>query len=394
MLLVIVAASLDCLWLIPLHPGQAWLLFLVNLVPALSATLAYIAMGSWARSHPETVAFVVLAALDFALLALRFGGNELDLVASGYLLLLPMVVGAVMPWGTKVHFGWLAFHACVALAYAAMVPDGLFGGGGRPDILALFVVATTVSVFGHTNRLQARVLSFIQLEQIRAFNRQARRDQERLDRLNRVLEQVARTDDLTGLRNRLSLKLDLGRVRSRIARHGEWIGLLMIDLDRFKAVNDSVGHVAGDEILRQAAASIAASVRQEDWVYRYGGEEFLVLLESTSSERGVIAAERIRRRVQALGLPHPGNPPHSRVTVSVGVANIGPDDLSDDDDAWIARADEALYRAKSRGRNRCDYAPASRPRLRAVDRPSIAAVAVAGRAPLAPRSPVRSGRPG
>jgi diguanylate cyclase (GGDEF)-like protein len=228
-------------------------------------------------------------------------------------------------------------------------------------------------VFGHINRLQARVLGFIQIEQIRAFNRQARRDQERLDRLNRILEHAARTDDLTGLRNRLSLKFDLAIVRSKMARHGEPVGLLMVDLDRFKAVNDSLGHVVGDGVIRKTADSIAAALRQEDRVYRYGGEEFLVLLDSTDEEGAAAAGERIRQAVEDLGVVHPGNPPHGFVTVSVGVATIGPEDLADDDDSWIARADAALYRAKGRGRNRCDAGLVPTPRLRVLAAPASGA---------------------
>jgi diguanylate cyclase (GGDEF)-like protein len=282
------------------------------------------------------------------------------------LLLMPLMVAAVMTWATKYNAGWLVLHGCFALVYATTVPHSTFGTGGGLDVFALFVVATTVSVFGHINRLQTRVLNFIQLEQIRAYNRQARRDQDRLDRLNRILEQASRTDDLTGLRNRLSLKLDLSTHRARIARHGEVLSLLMIDLDRFKAVNDGIGHVAGDEVLRKTAACIAAAIRLEDGAYRYGGEEFLVLLDSTGPDDAAMAAERIRRSVADLELQHPGNSPYGRVTVSVGVASIVLDDLWEDDEAWVGRADAALYLAKNRGRNRCEVDGISMPRLRTL----------------------------
>jgi diguanylate cyclase (GGDEF)-like protein len=372
MVLVVVAACLNCLWLIPLHSTQAPLLIAVNVLPAVIAVFAFGAIATRARRRPEAVAFVVLAALDTALLGLRLGGTELGVVAGGYVLLMPLIVATVMPWATKYHAGWLVLHACFALVYATTVPNSFFGTRGGLDMFALFVVATTVSVFGHINRLQTRVLNYIQLEQIRAYNRQARRDQDRLDRLNRILEQASRTDDLTGLRNRLSLKLDLSTHRARIARHGEVVSVLMIDLDRFKAVNDSLGHVAGDEVLRKTAACIAAAIRQEDGAYRYGGEEFLVLLDSTDPDDAAIAAERIRRSVADLGLQHPGNPPHGRVTVSVGVASIGPDDLADDDEAWVERADAALYLAKDRGRNRCEVDEISIPRLRSLPGYSVA----------------------
>lgn len=366
MVLVVVAASLNCLWLIPLHSAQALLLFVVNAVPAVSAVFAFGAIATRARRRPEDVAFFVLVAADFGLIGLRLGGTELVVVAGGYLLLMPLMVATVMTWGTKYHASWLVLHACFALVYATTVPHTTFGLGGGLDVFALFVVSMTVSVFGHVNRLQTRVLNYIQLEQIRAYNRQARRDQDRLDRLNRILEQASRTDDLTGLRNRLSLKLDLSTHRARIARHGEVLSILMIDLDRFKAVNDSLGHVTGDEVLRKTAACIAAAIRQEDGAYRYGGEEFLVLLDSTGPEDAAIAAERIRRSVADLGLQHPGNPPYGRVTVSVGVACVVLDDLWEDDEAWVGRADAVLYLAKNRGRNRCEVDGISMPRLRTL----------------------------
>jgi diguanylate cyclase (GGDEF)-like protein len=354
MILVIVTATLNCLWLIPSHPAAARLLIALNLTPALIGALAYRAVTRRARRHPEDMSFAVLAALDVALVVVGVVEHDLDIVASGYLLLMPMIVATVMPWGTKYHAAWIAFHTCVALGYAVLAPTSMFGGVGRPDVFALFIVASTISVFGHVNRLRARVQNFIQMEEIRAFHRQGRRDQERLDRLNRMLEHTARTDDLTDLKNRLSLKLDLAVVRSRIARHGQPYGLLMVDLDRFKAINDSLGHVSGDDVLRRTAAAIAGAVRQVDAVYRYGGEEFLVLLDSTDLPGAVVAAERMRQVVSDLEIAHPGNPPHGRVTASVGVATIDSQDVDADDDAWIARADAALYRAKANGRNRCE----------------------------------------
>jgi diguanylate cyclase (GGDEF)-like protein len=366
MVVVIVAASLNCLWLIPFHPSRAGLLILLNLVAAMVAGCAYAASATRARRHPEALALVVLASIDITLVALGEAGNELDVVAWGYILLMPMIVAAVIPWSTRFHAGWLGLHVLAVLAYAELVPNGLLGGAGRRDALALFLVAIAVSLVGNLNRLQGRVVSFIQIQQIRAFNRQARRDHERLDRLNQILEHSARTDALTGLGNRLSLNINLTILRARIARRGETLGLLMIDLDHFKAINDGLGHVAGDQILRDTAACISAAVRQEDSVYRYGGEEFLVLIEATDADGAETAAERIRQAVRDLRLLHTGNPPHGRITVSVGIATVGPDDLADDDDAWIGRSDAALYRAKALGRDRCQMESSVRPRIHAL----------------------------
>lgn len=165
MVVVIVAASLNCLWLIPFHPDRAALLVVLNLAPALIAACAYAAAATRARRHPEALAFAVLASIDLALVALGQAGSELDIVAWGYILLMPMIVAAVIPWSTRYHAGWLGLHASSVIAYAILVPNGLLGGPGRQDAFALFLVAITVSLVVNLNRLQGRVLSFIQIQQ-------------------------------------------------------------------------------------------------------------------------------------------------------------------------------------------------------------------------------------
>ena len=154
----------------------------------------------------------------------------------------------------------------------------------------------------------------------------------------------------------MSLGRDLRAIRGRMTRHQERYGLLMLDLDRFKAINDTLGHVAGDRALRSVAEAVMGAIRVEDGAYRYGGEEFVVVMEVAEPHEELVAAERIRRIVEDLHLPNPGNPPSGRVTVSVGVACVGADDLAADDDAWFSRADAAMYRAKAAGRNRCESA--------------------------------------
>ena len=127
-----------------------------------------------------------------------------------------------------------------------------------------------------------------------------------------------------------------------------------MDLDRFKAINDDLGHLAGDEVLKRSADILTASTRQEDGVYRFGGEEFVAIMQVADPAEALSAAERIRLALEALGLPNPGNPPSGLVTISIGVAVVGPDDLGSEDDEWLVRADAALYRAKAHGRNRCE----------------------------------------
>ena len=159
-------------------------------------------------------------------------------------------------------------------------------------------------------------------------------------------ETAATTDPLTGLPNRRFLDILARRPADR--RREDTTGVLMVDIDHFKRLNDRYGHGVGDEVLRAVADSVARTVRADDFPIRYGGEEFLVVLRRADPEIALAVAERLRRNVSRidpvpLGIATP-------VTVSVGaaVAEPGRDRLAD----LIARADAALYRAKAAGRDR------------------------------------------
>ena len=353
MALVLGAGLLDCFLLGPLHPDALALVVVLNAALVLVSAAAYVTIAVRPRWHPEVVVFAVLIAVDGATISLGVLRPELGSVATGYLLLLPAIVALVMLWATKVHARWLAAHTAAVLCFATFAPAATLIGSSRGDVLTLMVVSITVSLFGHLVGIRARVLAFVQIERIRVLHRQARRDEARLDRLNKILEKTSRTDDLTGLKNRLSLRMDLVVIRARMARYDEHYGLLMLDLDRFKAINDDFGHVAGDRVLQSVAAAFIDAVRVEDGVYRYGGEEFAVLMRLTEPNDAILAAQRLRHAIEVLQIPNPGNPPHGRTTVSVGVAVVGQQDLAMDDDAWFARADAPLYRAKAAGRNAC-----------------------------------------
>jgi diguanylate cyclase (GGDEF)-like protein len=353
MLLVVAVALFNCGWQLPFHTDTTELLVGVNALTSVVAAAGYVWLRSRRRRHPDVVVYVVLATVDIATVALGVYSPAFGLMAAGYLLLLPTIVALMVPWSTRHHAWWLVIHAAFILAYGALA-TGAALPGWREEEVALVLMACGISALGHIIALRARIRAFVQIEYIRALNRQGRRNAQRLDHLNEVLEVTARTDELTGLKNRLSLRLDLRAVRGRITRHRERYGLLVLDLDRFKAVNDSLGHVAGDRALRAVAQVLISAVRAEDGAYRYGGEEFVVVLEVAHPDEGILAAERIRRIVEDLDLPNPGNPPSGHLTVSVGVTIVGPDDLVDDDDTWFSRADAAMYRAKAGGRNRCE----------------------------------------
>ena len=159
---------------------------------------------------------------------------------------------------------------------------------------------------------------------------------------------LATTDPLTGCLNRRALMDSLDAEFGRVRRYGVPLSILMIDVDRFKDVNDRLGHLTGDSVLEQLGELLRAEVRAVDLVARYGGEEFVVVLPETGMDGALSFAERIRVRV--AGHDFGGAGERLKTTVSVGVASVSSTDVSAPDDL-IARADEALYRAKHDGRN-------------------------------------------
>jgi len=177
-----------------------------------------------------------------------------------------------------------------------------------------------------------------------------RRIESELERLNLALGEQARRDPLTRLGNRLRLEEDLVTYDARRVRYGHSYCVLLCDLDRFKALNDRQGHQAGDHVLREVADTLGRASRTSDAVYRYGGEELLVLLAEQTLEGALIVCERMRKAVQALGLAHADNEA-GVVTISIGAAACPQGAQTDPTDA-IRRADRALYAAKAQGRNR------------------------------------------
>ncbi len=357
MIVAIGVSALDCIWLGAFHPDAAGLILAFNAMVAVVAAAGFLMLGSVARRRPEGVVFATLVAVDVAAIALALGHPPIGFVAVGYLLLLPVIVSLVIPWATRIHVTWLGLHAAVVLGYILFAPTVSIPDGARDQLFALLVVAIAISQSGHVTGVRGRVSSFIQIQQIKALNRQARRDRVRLDSLNVVLATTAATDNLTGLGNRLALDAGLTLVRSRIERQLDQYALLILDLDHFKAINDERGHLVGDDVLRAASEALRGALRAGDSAYRYGGEEFVALILLTQPQDAFAAADRIRTVIESLHIPNAGNVPYGCLTTSVGVTMIGPVDLSADDASWLARADAALYRAKANGRNRVEIGP-------------------------------------
>lgn len=157
---------------------------------------------------------------------------------------------------------------------------------------------------------------------------------------------LAVTDPLTGLANRVLLDATIDQVIGQSARTQTAMALVTIDLDHFKNINDTLGHPAGDAVLRGVGELLGNRVRRSDKVFRLGGEEFLVLLYNTDLENACRLAEELRLAVEAYPLL-----PDRAVTASLGVARLAPDE---DARSWMKRADDKLYQAKAAGRNRVE----------------------------------------
>ena len=183
--------------------------------------------------------------------------------------------------------------------------------------------------------------------QVLALNAQLADSQRNLARQQRTLRDLTLTDPLTGLANRRRLDEFLDAEQQRLRRHPGAMTVIMADIDHFKRVNDVHGHATGDAVLRQFAQLLRDSVRKVDLVARLGGEEFIVVLSMTDLGGAMACAEMLRERTAAQEF----QALNSTLSASFGVAQLS---AGEDTDQLIARADAALYRAKSGGRNRVE----------------------------------------
>jgi diguanylate cyclase (GGDEF)-like protein len=170
----------------------------------------------------------------------------------------------------------------------------------------------------------------------------------RMTALLEELERSATTDALTGLMNRRAFAARLASELARCARHGYPLAIALLDVDHFKRINDGHGHAVGDRVLSALGGLLTQQLRASDFTARWGGEEIVVVFASTDGEGGRRAAERLRAAVQALVVSD-GHGAHIPVTVSVGVADLRPQDTLE---SLVERADRAMYAAKQAGRNR------------------------------------------
>ena len=195
-----------------------------------------------------------------------------------------------------------------------------------------------------------------ELEQVLSYREEEIRERtQALQFANEELKRLAKEDGLTGISNHRAFMEFADQVWRIVAREQKSLSVLMIDVDHFKAYNDIYGHQAGDQCLRRLAQIFREHARRPlDMAARYGGEEFAVILGDTDLDDSRGVAERIRRAVESLELPHSGSADFGVVTVSIGVAAVVP--MPEVEVATlISLADKALYRAKTNGRNRLDH---------------------------------------
>ncbi|MDY7559297.1 PleD family two-component system response regulator [Pseudomonas sp. 10B1] len=200
-------------------------------------------------------------------------------------------------------------------------------------------------------RIRYHSRSYMTLLQRDEAYRALRVSQQQLLDTNLVLQRLMNSDGLTGLSNRRHFDEYLELEWRRAAREQTQMSLLMIDVDYFKAYNDSFGHLEGDEALRGVAQAIRAScARPSDLPARYGGEEFALVLPNTSPGGARLLAEKLRHTVTALAIPHNSPVPGSTLSISIGLATMIPQPGSNSRQL-IQEADKGLYSAKNNGRN-------------------------------------------
>jgi two-component system chemotaxis response regulator CheY len=188
-------------------------------------------------------------------------------------------------------------------------------------------------------------------ERILELERELNEQNETLNNLNIKLEELIRLDPLMDIGNRRHFYETVEKVHHQARRYGTGYGIIMCDIDNFKAFNDIYGHLGGDGILRTVADAIRRAVRVSDHVFRYGGEEIVIVLPKQDMENTILVAEKIRGNIEALDIQHKGTK-GGVLTISCGAAVFegGNPDLKWE--AVLDLADRALYEAKSLGRNR------------------------------------------
>lgn len=248
---------------------------------------------------------------------------------------------------SRLQFFWGCLSAVIMLSIIN-VSYVVFGQADIKMITVINFVTGSSAIFSlvgtflverslRQNYLQSRLLAF---------------ENNDLGEANLRLQYLTAIDGLTQIANRRSLDMSLSTEWQRAMRKQEPLGVIMIDVDHFKLYNDTYGHQAGDECLREVAGALKDFARRPgDLAARYGGEEFVLILTNATAPQTRIVAERVRDSILALGIPNQRSS-HGNVTASFGVASMIPATHAAGPEVLLLAADQALYRAKKSGRNR------------------------------------------
>ena len=305
-------------------------LHILFLLAVILAPLAYRhwSTGEWLPAAAALVLSAVFVANLWLILRRRSGFLSPPTVL---LITIPLVILSVM-FGQEYSLFWM-YPLMVAVPSILSTGAGMWLGA-----LCLMVVIPAGFLEFETGMALIMSVSMIHTllgswSLMRAVNQQSSRYR------NLVIH-----DALTGAKNRRHFEEELASAFSLWQRHKRISALIMLDVDHFKAVNDELGHAAGDEVLKALVALIQERIRGADTVFRYGGEEFAILLPETTVSRALVLANELRDRVKTSHML-----PERRVTISLGVCDPSVAESADD---WLRQADAALYRAKAAGRDR------------------------------------------
>lgn len=218
-------------------------------------------------------------------------------------------------------------------------------------IFSLFSIVLLISfwVLSRIQRLNKRLKQrqdelIILSEKLTHSEAEYRKITGELESKNNLLQKVASIDALSGLQNRYAFNQRITEEIERANRYGSELSLLMIDLDRFKRINDTYGHNAGDEVIIKVSEALQSVIRKVDLIARWGGEEFIVLLPGIGLNDALLVGEKLRQKAASILYFE-----KESVTISIGVSTWTPSDIME---SWINRTDKALYHAKQEGRNR------------------------------------------
>jgi diguanylate cyclase (GGDEF)-like protein len=304
----------------------------------IAVTLALSMLGIRLVRRPEPAAFGVLAVVYAVVLLDARLIPEMMTTSAGYVALIVVGSALFLVWSPRWHASWLLLAVMLSALQLMTAPAAVAGPAAAQLILA--IAASAVSAIGQPLAYYRVQRMLEQQFELRRLSRVAHRQELAVEELNHELVRTARLDPVTGIGNRRALD------EAMLALAGTRLAAVLLDLDHFKSFNDRNGHLAGDEALSRLGGILRQAVRRQDLVFRYGGEEFLLLLPGSDRDDAASLAERVRDAVQRDPQVGPWG-----LTVSLGVA-VADRFTASNPLGLLRRADAALYQAKRTGRNR------------------------------------------